>query len=265
MRILTEDSPYRLADPTVAGTNLTTLSRMAWDTDTPDPAWAGGLPCCQTPAITPAGYAADRPRGLGLFRLPFPYLPDIMWMRRPGETIGVYQMRILLTLDLLDLIAVDGQGVWYAAPDGLPDTDDGLQPIVDAFDGLADREPLDTIRRPIRERAGHVWPDGYPVGDMMSDARTLTVLCMRGSAVLTGNAILQAGVDPDEGLRRHAIDMIRAGQAMYGPLFCPDPSPDGLRRWVGDNSGLAVGMVRGLADAGLEPAGSVDMVGEVLA
>lgn len=266
MDTILDNSPYRCGDPTLARTNLEQLAHACWGEETrPDPALVACLPCTPIPVITPAGAANDRQRGGILFTTPFPYLPAEIWMRRPGEHAGGYQMRLLLALDALDLYATDDDGIWYADNLALPDSADAIRSIAAAFDGLARNDAFDAIRDDYARRAAGAWPDGYPADGEIANSRQLAALCMRGSAVLAGQRALALAAEPDADARRHSIEILKAAKTEYGPLFADDMTPDGIRTWVNSNRTAAFDMLDQLAAAGLEAKATADAAREVFA
>jgi 3-oxoacyl-ACP reductase-like protein len=49
-----------------------------------------------------------------LFTMPYIFLPDAAWMRRPGEDAPSYHTRVILTLRLMDLLEEEN-GIWHEA------------------------------------------------------------------------------------------------------------------------------------------------------
>ena len=261
MDTLTDISPYRLTDPTQAQAALTEIAGLCGVGE--DDPHLHMLPSSPLPVIEPGIMVPERPRTLGLLHLPHPYLPDEVRIRRPRERYGSYLTRINLALDELGLLEVADGHIRFAAIPGAPDTMEAGRAMLAALDGDADCDAWNTIRADIDRRAREAWPDGYPLPARLEQSARITAITMRGCAVLAAHhalALLDAGGDA----ALHAPDTVAASVTLYGPLYCPDPTPATLPAWVADHAGDAIGMMRSLNEAGLEPAGTVEAVEAML-
>lgn len=263
MDILTNLSPYWCADPTTGPANLTALGQAIWETPTPDAALIMTLPCCQIPVISPAGAAPDRRRTGVLWQLPFPYLPADIWMRRPREHAASYQMRLLVAMDALGLISVDERGPWYANPPYAPDSEARAASYRLAFDGARPDPDFDRACEEVQSRASKVWPDGYPADNEIAFSRTLALVALRGSAVLTAQLALAVAGEPGGG--EQAKEILSEAHRVYGNMFSPSLDRPAVEQWYRDNKNVALDMIDQMVGAGIEPQESADAFRQVLA
>lgn len=254
MDTLFDVSPYWLSDPTVADANLLVLCRGLFGVDSVDPAVAFTLPCCQVPVVMPAGAAPERARGDALWSLPFPYLPADVWMRRPGEHAGAYQMRLLVALDALGFLESDEDGVWFKDLEWAPKDERTAASYRLAFDGVSDDPAFTEACEHVKGLAAGVWSDGYPYGEQAGFARALAALSLDGSAVLAAQRALALASNGGDDMK-HAMEILKRAKTVYGDGFASELTPDGVRTWLRGNVQRAIRMVDELARAGLEAEG----------
>lgn len=262
MDVVNDVSPYWLADPLTADANARQVHDLCLGDGEPMPFT---LPCCPIPAFTPDMAGGEHARRMGLFTLPYPYLPDVIWMRRPGENLGVYQLRLALALDLLGLIDEDGTGmIRFAILDGMPASDEECRKFADEFDRLDDDGAFHRVRMLVESRMRDVWPDGYDFRESYGFANELAVLSMRGSVVLAAHTALMLGREGD-GERAHAVDMLKRMRETYGQLFNPTGmDPASVESWMRGHASDATGMLEQLVDAGLEDPRTLDAARRLL-
>ena len=115
----------------------------------------------------------------------------------------------------------------------------------------------------VREAVGRVWPDGYPLDDMLADSRVIHLHCVRGSLVLSAQTAIALGSEPDGG--QAAVAVLKEISRAYGPLFDPKGNgPKDVAAWVLEHRRWAVDMADLLVRAGLENKGLKDTVERIL-
>ncbi|MBT1161774.1 hypothetical protein [Bifidobacterium sp. SO1] len=263
MMIIPDTSPYMLSDPTVMRANRSTIAHAL---DCPEDApWLHALPMLPLPVIEPMGAYAETDRTLALFLLPYPYLPDDIWMRRPHEPYGAYMLRITIAMDALGLLDATDGGVWFRPVDDAPATADEANAYAAAHDGIADDSRYRGIRDRLEARMDGIWPAGYPIDEQMGFSRTLIGPLMAGCAVLAAQRALALLASDDPDLKTRSLPVLKAAQEEYGPLFSDAHDPNGVRQWMLANRDKAILMGRMLADAGLEADDLADVIGSVIA
>lgn len=265
MDTLNDISPYWLGDPTVADDALALVAGMTLGEGEADRGLVYTLPSCPIPVVTPTGAGSERTRLAGLFTLPYPYLPATIWMRRPGEPMGAYQMRLVVALDALRLIQRGGDGhVWFTPLEDAPKDEAQVLEYANRFDGVGESAGFDRMRDMVRGRAREAWPHGYPVADHLILGRRLAQVGMLGSVVLAAQRAVAYGREGDE-LAAHAVLMLKRMRAQYGPLFDPEGmDPAQVAKWVLEHADDALAMLRELADLGLESPDTVKAAEGVL-
>lgn len=261
MRTLTDISPYRLGDPTLADANGREVGGMLGLKSRP--AWLHILPCTPIPVFEPAAAYPEATRTVGLFHLPFAYLPEEVWMRRPAERYGAYAMRLIVAMDALGLLAAGDGEVWFAPIPGAPDDPGAAGEYAASMDGEGGGSGFDVTAEEIQGRADDLWTGGYPIEEQLVFSRQLAYLSMRGSAVLAAQRAIALADGDDPEARAHSVEILRAARGAYGDLFAPDMTPDGVRKWTIDNKGTAFDLLDQLAGVGLESQATADAAREV--
>ena len=255
-------SPYWCADPRLSAARLSQATESLLGVSEADPAVIAGGPEALLPLPTPIAYGAERQRLAALFQLPLPYLPEDMLRRGLHETVGDWRVRMTIALDMLGAIGFDDDGMpRYGTMDGLPEAAD-LVAAARGFDG-GDPTVYDEACDRVREAVGRVWPDGYPLADMLADSRVIHLHCVRGSLVLSAQTAIALGSEPDGG--QAAVTVLKEVSRAYGPLFDPKGNgPKDVAAWVLEHRRWAVDMADLLVRAGLENKGLKDTVERIL-
>jgi hypothetical protein len=267
MDILFDISPYWAGDVLASDAAAKDLASVSIGDGPIDGSALSSLPCSPLAVLTPLAAAPERPeRRYGILLTPFPYLPDEVWMRRPGEGLPGYHMRILIALDALGLIEADERDMpRLAAIDGAPEDTASAQAMLAAFDRRGDDGRFDAIRERIAQSARAAWPEGYPADAEMVNGQLIASLSMTGSAVVAAQRAVALGAVGPEGAAQ-AVALLKRIQESYGPLFDPEAmDPPHIAQWVIANKGRAIDMLSQLADAGFESQSTVDAARQVFA
>ena len=255
-------SPYWCADPRLSAARLTQTTESLLGVKEADPAVIAGGPEALLPLPTQIAYGGERRRLAVLFRLPLPYLPEEILRRGVHEQLGDWRVRLTITLDMLGAIGYDDSGMpRFGTMDGLPDGEDLVRAAI-GFDG-GDPTVYDAACDRVREAIGRVWPEGYPMDDLLADSRIIHAHCVRGSLVLSAQTAIAYGAEPEGG--QAAVAVLKEISRSYGDLFDPKGNgPKEVAAWVLEHRQWAVDMADLLVRAGLEDKGLKDVVERVL-
>lgn len=263
MSYIGNPSPYWCTDPRIPNQTAGMIRDMIGNT--PDePKHVHAMPCSPLPVASPWAYGQERRRLLSCMLLPFPWLPADMWLRRPGEPLAAWQTRLLIGMDVLDLIGTDNNGdAEYKPVDGIPDDSETVSAMIAAFDGDGSSILFDEIRDNMLEKAKQAWPDGYPLAMLMDTSREIAIRSMIASPVMCAHNAVTLASDGHAG---EAVELIKATGKTYGALFDPENmTPDGVSAWVKANTGRVDALATLLVDAGLESRENMGMITEALA
>lgn len=247
MDVLNDISPYWCTDPLLAESNLRQVAHIMnlgsadpKDEDgLPDVRLLYGLPSCPIPVASPAAYAPELGDGRGLagWLLPYPWLPDVMWMRYPGESLPGWLMRIIMGMDRLGLFQTDDGTITFRDVDGIPESEDGLAAIRNLFDRRqtdTGKETYEEVRSRYADLMREVWPDGYPLEAMIEAGGLLAAQSLSASPVLAARNALALNM---EGESETAVGLLKRVRSSYGSLFDSELTPQGVSTWVGGNRG----------------------------
>lgn len=247
MDVLNDISPYWCTDPLLAESNLRQVAHIMnlgsanpKDEDgLPDVRLLYGLPSCPIPVASPAAYAPELGDGRGLagWLLPYPWLPDVMWMRYPGESLPGWLMRVVMGMDRLGLFQTDDGTITFRDVEGVPESEDGLAAIRNLFDRRqtdAGKEAYEEVRSRYADLMREVWPDGYPLEAMVEAGGLLAAQSLSASPVLAARNALALNM---EGESETAVGLLKRIRSSYGSLFDSELTPQGVSTWVGANRG----------------------------
>lgn len=247
MDVLNDISPYWCTDPLLAESNLRQVAHImnlgSADPDDgdglPDVRLLYGLPSCPIPVASPAAYAPELGDGRGLagWLLPYPWLPDVMWMRYPGESLPGWLMRVIMGMDRLGLFQTDDGTITFRDVDGVPESEDGLAAIRNLFDRRqtdTGKEAYEEVRSRYADLMREVWPDGYPLEAMIEAGGLLAAQSLSASPVLAARNALALNM---EGESETAVGLLKRVRSSYGSLFDSELTPQGVSAWVGANRG----------------------------
>lgn len=254
MDTLPDYSPYRLADPTVSRLNRTTIEQTLGVNE--HTLWLHSIPCMPLPVIEPMAAYMETPRTVGLFLLPFVYLPDEIWVRYPHESYGAYMMRIMIALDALGLLQVDEQGVWFQPVEHAPQTVEQAASFAAAHDHTQSNSTYDQIRTNIQTIADQLWPGGYPLDEQLEFSTQLVNLSMQASPILAAQRALALLTADDPKVKQHSLDVIKTAREDYGSLFTEATTPNDVHEWMNTHKNIAINMIEQLITIGLEPESS---------
>lgn len=247
MDVLNDISPYWCTDPLLAESNLRQVAHIMnlgsadpGDGDgLPDVRLLYGLPSCPIPIASPAAYAPELGDGRGLagWLLPYPWLPDVMWMRYPGESLPGWMMRVIMGMDRLGLFQTDDGTITFRDVEGVPESEDGLAAIRNLFDRRqtdTGKESYEEVRSRYADLMREVWPDGYPLEAMIEAGGLLAAQSLSASPVLAARNALALNM---EGESETAVGLLKRIRSSYGNLFDSELTPQGVSTWVGANRG----------------------------
>ncbi|WP_148140038.1 hypothetical protein [Bombiscardovia coagulans] len=264
MDILTDNiSPYWLADPLIAQANRKTVTRMVYGNQQVPLSYITGLPSCPLPVLTVEGATPEHNMFNGLYALPFIYLPEEIWLRRPGELLAVYHMRIIIALDMLNLLTVE-DGLWFTPIPEAPNTPEQVNRFTRCYTRQHTSNEFNTIRNRIAEQMTQTWPEGYSFEQEWQFADSLADLSMRGSAVLMAQRALALSMEGGQ-TAEYAVSLLREAQACYGAYFNPTSmDPHSVREWMTAHRDDAYNLFDQLVTVGLERQEVANTVREVL-
>lgn len=247
MDVLNDISPYWCTDPLLSESNLRQIAHIMnlgsadpKDEDgLPDVRLLYGLPSCPIPIASPAAYAPELGDGRGLagWLLPYPWLPDVMWMRYPGESLPGWLMRVIMGMDRLGLFQTDDGTITFRDVEGVPESEDGLAAIRNLFDRRqtdTGKEAYEEVRSRYADLMREVWPDGYPLDAMIEAGGLLAAQSLSASPVLAARNALALNM---EGESETAVGLLKRVRSSYGSLFDSELTPQGVSAWVGANRG----------------------------
>lgn len=242
--MLTDNSPYRLTDVTISRTRLAELQAAAFDTPQNVQA-CFTLPSSPLPILTPDAVGGEMPRRLTLATLPFIYLPASIWLRQPAEPLGAYQMRLLVALDMMNLLDRSDTSIRFKPVEHAPDDEQSARELFNRLDAGG----MSPLYRVESDRMGliisRVWPDGYPLEDMLQVGRWLMGASMQVSVTLTVLDAIQLGENAPK-----RLELVRRE---YGGLFAVDkPTPQSVRAWLKNSQQSTLSFAQGMADMGVE-------------
>lgn len=257
------DTPFLLSDPRRAAAVRTGLSLTLYGRDSVDDALIVATPWMSLPAVSVGATALEKQPGYGLFTLSWPYLPADIWMRRPGETHGSYQTRLIIALLRLDQVdgLDDDAGLWYRHTSLMPTSDDDYRAYWMAFMGGDPSDKFEHARRDMLERAKQAWPDGYPIDDQLTAGRIIAGACRQASMTLSVMEALRA-LDAHDSA--NAVDLVKTASVWYGDGYPQARDPHALRAWAHDRTDTILDACDLLESLGLDAGLHADRIREAL-
>lgn len=264
-------SPYLVPDRDAWDDLATQWTRimLGADTDGTDPhmrLMAGIIADSPIP-IPPAWTVGDSPVTVSYLTCPHLWLPAEWAPLRCGETRQSWHMRMLATCDLLGWIR---RGSAEQPPAMLPISDnEDPASLAEVVSHLTQGDPsllATQLRDTARARVDDVFPDGYPVDDMIALGHAIARDAAAASTVMSAHTAVAYARTGDPDCTDTAVRIIRRLRERDGDLFdITHPDPESTAAWVRAHTHDALPLFELLETARLEPHGVRDMVAGMLA